>query len=186
MKRLAAIVMGTHPEVEGGSNLLVNSRRRKNFGQSLANICAALVQLSNTRLGLPILLPVHLNPNVRAVVRERLGGRPRITLAQLMDKADFVAPTDQSNVILSDNGGVQEKAPALDTPRPVMRDSSERPAAIDVGAARPVGRDFDCIAAGVSELVDDAGLYAAMAPAPDPFGDGTAKRWIVDILERAA
>lgn len=167
-----------------GPMLLVTTHRRENFGDSLASICDALTALHDRRSDLSIVLPVHLNPNVALVVRERLAGRPRIMLTEPMGYAEFVAAMDRATLILSDSGGIQEEAPALDKPALVMRDVSERPEAVSAGAARLVGTDAGRIVAAVEELLDDHKIYQAMASAHNPFGDGMSAGRIVKVLER--
>lgn len=166
--------------------LLVTTHRRENFGRAMSQICDALVALHDSRPDLTILLPVHLNPNVSRVVRKRLEGRSRIILSDPLNYADFVAAMNSASLILSDSGGIQEEAPSLNKPILIMRETSERPEVVAAGAARLVGTDSARIVTEVETLLDDADRYQAMASAPNPFGDGTASRRIVDVLEREA
>ena len=162
--------------------ILVTGHRRENFGLGLQNICRALSMLG-TRRDVQIVFPVHLNPNVRDAVFPLLGNQPNIKLIDPLDYPRFVALMARSHLILTDSGGIQEEAPALRKPVLVMRDTSERPEAIEAGVARLVGTEAPDIVAGVSALLDDPRHYAAMANGASPFGDGQASgRIVADLL----
>lgn len=162
--------------------ILVTGHRRESFGGGFENICAALALLAR-RPDVQIVYPVHLNPNVRGPVFARLGANPAIRLIEPLDYPDFVQLMGACDLILTDSGGIQEEAPALRKPVLVMRDTSERPEAIEAGVARLVGTDTAAIVAGVFDLLDNPRRYAAMASGATPYGDGYASRRIVaDLL----
>src|SRR5690606_32218728 len=119
-------------------------------------------------------LPVHPNPNVSGVLRERLGGTPSIKLADPMDYDDFVRELKTAYIVLTDSGGVQEEAPALGKPVLVMREVTERPEAVEQGVARLVGTDCERIVSETARLLDDGNLYARMSKGGSPYGDGKA------------
>lgn len=162
--------------------ILVTGHRRESFGAGFERICGALALIAR-RPDVQIVYPVHLNPNVRRPVFERLSHIPRIKLLDPLDYADFVYLMIRSTIILTDSGGVQEEAPALRKPVLVMRDTSERAEAIEHGVAKLVGTDPDEIVASLSHLLDDPTAYAAMASGASPFGDGHASaRIVADLL----
>jgi len=132
---------------------------------------------------LEIVYPVHLNPNVQKPVYERLGDLPNVHLPAPMDYADFVYAMKKSWVILTDSGGVQEEAPSLGKPVLVMRDTTERPEAVEAGTVRLVGANRATITQAVTELWTQASIYQAMSEANNPYGDGLASQRIIDFLE---
>ncbi|MBX9930352.1 MAG: UDP-N-acetylglucosamine 2-epimerase (non-hydrolyzing) [Methylobacterium sp.] len=164
--------------------VLVTGHRRESFGTGFQNICRAL-RILGSRRDIQIVFPVHLNPNVRDAVFPLLGDVAGIRLIEPLDYPRFVALMARAHLILTDSGGIQEEAPALRKPVLVMRDTSERPEAIEAGVARLVGTDSADIVAGVSALLDDPALYAAMANGASPFGDGHAsERIVADLLDQ--
>jgi UDP-N-acetylglucosamine 2-epimerase (non-hydrolysing) len=184
-----------HPElVEGLADLErrfagkrvigVTSHRRENFGQGMEAIAEAIRRLA-TRPDVAMIFPVHLNPNVRSVMNERLAGLENVALVEPLDYLHFARLLDISTLMLTDSGGVQEEAPALGKPVLVMRETTERPEGIEAGTARLVGTDADCIVAETERLLDDDGAYAAMARAHNPFGDGRSAVRIANLLASA-
>jgi UDP-N-acetylglucosamine 2-epimerase len=162
--------------------ILVTGHRRESFGAGFARICEALGAIAR-RGDVQIVYPVHLNPNVRAPVSERLAGLRNIALIEPQSYPHFVYLMTRAHIILTDSGGVQEEAPALRKPVLVMRDTSERMEAIEAGVARLVTTDPDVIVAAVDELLDRDHVYAAMSAGASPFGDGRASQRIVrDII----
>jgi len=161
--------------------VLVTGHRRESFGAGFARICDALRTIAH-RSDLEIVYPVHLNPNVRKPVFERLSGLRNIRLIEPLDYQQFVYLMTRSHLILSDSGGVQEEAPSLRKPVLVMRDTSERIEAVEAGVARLVGTDPAAIVAAVNEILDDENAYARMASGANPFGDGRASERIVKDL----
>ncbi|MFN8344729.1 MAG: UDP-N-acetylglucosamine 2-epimerase (non-hydrolyzing) [Spirosomataceae bacterium] len=164
--------------------LLVTGHRRENFGEGFIQICDALHDLAHRHPALEIVYPVHLNPNVQQPVFERLGSLPNVHLPAPMDYADFVFAMKQSWVILTDSGGVQEEAPSLGKPVLVMRDTTERPEAVEAGTVKLIGANRKAIVQSVNELWDDASLYGQMAKAENPYGDGRAAERIIAFLKK--
>lgn len=164
--------------------VLVTGHRRENFGQGFLNICTALANLAKKYSDIQIVYPVHLNPNVQTPVNELLSGIDNIFLIQPQDYLPFVYLMNRSYLILTDSGGIQEEAPSLGKPVLVMRDTTERPEAVDAGTVRLVGTDVSTIEKSVSELLENTSLYNAMAAAHNPYGDGTSCQQIIDFLKR--
>ena len=162
--------------------VLITGHRRENFGEGFENICSAISQLSIRFTDADFVYPVHLNPNVQKPVFDILSGRDNIYLIEPLAYLPFVALMDRCRIVLTDSGGVQEEAPSLGKPVLVMRDTTERPEAVDAGTVRLVGTDIEKITDSVSELLTDAQAYAAMARAVNPYGDGKACQRIVNIL----
>ena len=148
----------------------------------MENICGALSDLSQ-RDDVEIVYPVHLNPNVQEPVNRLLSGSKNVHLIEPQDYLPFVYLMDRSHLILTDSGGVQEEAPALGKPVLVMRDTTERPEAVEAGTARLVGAEREPIVAAARTLLDSPAEYATMARAHNPFGDGQASRRIVERLK---
>jgi UDP-N-acetylglucosamine 2-epimerase (non-hydrolysing) len=159
----------------------VTSHRRENFGGGMEAIAEAIRRLA-ARSDVAMIFPVHLNPNVRAVMNERLGGLANVALIEPLDYPHFARLLDIATLLLTDSGGVQEEAPALGKPVLVMRETTERPEGIEAGTARLVGTDADRIVAEAERLLDDPAAYAAMARAHNPFGDGRSAARIVELL----
>lgn len=175
-------LLGEYPFGRGSRRLiLVTGHRRENFGDGFENICRGLAELAN-REDVEIVYPVHLNPNVQRPVHEILTGRNNIHLIEPLDYLPFVALMDRAHLIITDSGGVQEEAPSLGKPVLVMRDTTERPEAVDAGTVRLVGADRRRIVFEASRLLDDTDAYNSMSRAHNPYGDGQAARRIVDAL----
>ncbi|QTD54838.1 non-hydrolyzing UDP-N-acetylglucosamine 2-epimerase [Parasphingorhabdus cellanae] len=162
----------------------VTSHRRENFGDGLTNIAAALRELAG-RDDVALIFPVHLNPNVRAIMNDALGGLSNVAMIEPLDYPNFVALLDACTFMLTDSGGVQEEAPALGKPVLVMRDTTERPEGVAAGTAKLVGTDKDLILKEAYELLDNERYYDAMAKAHNPFGDGQASERIADVIEQS-
>ncbi|WP_421864813.1 non-hydrolyzing UDP-N-acetylglucosamine 2-epimerase [Motiliproteus sp.] len=161
--------------------LLVTGHRRESFGGGFEQICEALLQLSE-RDDLQIVYPVHLNPNVQEPVKRILAQADRVHLIEPQDYLPFVYLMQRADLLLTDSGGIQEEAPSLGKPVLVMRDTTERPEAVEAGTVRLVGADRDRIVEGVNRLLDDVDLYQAMSVAHNPYGDGQASERIRTIL----
>ncbi|WCT77132.1 non-hydrolyzing UDP-N-acetylglucosamine 2-epimerase [Novosphingobium humi] len=159
----------------------VTSHRRENFGHGMENIASAIRRIAE-RPDTAIIFPVHLNPNVRAVMNERLVGLDNVALIEPLDYPHFARLLSMAEIMLTDSGGVQEEAPALGKPVLVMRETTERPEGVVAGTARLVGTDSSRIVSEIFSLLDDKAAYEAMARAHNPFGDGQASRRIVDAL----
>lgn len=158
--------------------ILVTGHRRESFGEGFEQICKALLKLS-VRNDVQIVYPVHPNPNVKNIVREKLSGVSNIHLIDPLDYLPFVELMRRSHIILTDSGGIQEEAPSLGKPVLVMRSTTERPEAIEAGTVKLVGTDAKTLVAEVEQLLDRADVYAAMSQAHNPYGDGKAAERIV-------
>ena len=163
--------------------VLITGHRRENFGEGFLNICHAIKSLSHKYSEVDFVYPVHLNPNVRKPVMDILGeAADNVFLIDPLQYLPFVYLMEQSYLILTDSGGIQEEAPGLGKPVLVMRNTTERPEAVDAGTVLLVGADRNRIEHGVSQLLDDAVLYKKMSEAINPYGDGIACGRIVDFL----
>jgi len=162
--------------------VLVTGHRRESFGSGFERICTALARIAKEFPDVGILYPVHLNPNVREPVNRLLSGISNVHLIEPLEYLPFVYLMHRSTLILTDSGGIQEEAPSLGKPVLVMRDTTERPEAVEAGTVRLVGTDTDNIARHVRELLTDQSSYDRMAYAHNPYGDGKACTRIVDAL----
>lgn len=158
---------------EGKRLILVTGHRRENFGTGFESICQALKSLVEANPDVEICYPVHLNPNVQEPVRRILGGISRVHLIEPQDYLPFVYLMDRSYLIITDSGGVQEEAPSLGKPVLVMRDTTERPEAVNAGTAELVGTDYSAIVDSMSALLESSEAYESMAQAINPYGDGS-------------
>lgn len=179
--RLSAIA----ERAAGRRIVCVTAHRRESFGPGMRAIADAIRQLG-ARQDILLVLPLHPNPAVRAVMEQSLKGACNVELVEALDYPDFVRLIDLSYLILTDSGGLQEEAPALGKPVLVMRDTTERPEGIRAGTARLVGTDVDRIVDAVTTLLDDAQQYRRMARAHSPFGDGQAATRILEVLASEA
>lgn len=166
---------------EGKRLVLVTGHRRENFGQGFEDICKALREIAN-RSDVEIVYPVHLNPNVQEPVHRILGDCNNIHLIEPLDYLPFVYLMNRAYLLLTDSGGIQEEAPSLGKPVLVMRDTTERPEAIDAGTVKLVGTDTFRIIAEVTHLLDSKELYQSMSHAHNPYGDGKAAQRICKII----
>jgi UDP-N-acetylglucosamine 2-epimerase (non-hydrolysing) len=162
--------------------VLVTGHRRENFGGGMQEICDALLTLSR-RDDVQIVYAVHLNPNVKGPVESALGDKANIHLIPPQDYLAFVFLMMHSHIILTDSGGIQEEAPSLGKPVLVMRDTTERPEAVDAGTARLVGANAVNIVDGICQLLDEPESYEAMANRSNPYGDGRAAERIAGRIE---
>jgi UDP-N-acetylglucosamine 2-epimerase (non-hydrolysing) len=161
--------------------VLVTAHRRENFGEGMASIADALIAISE-RDDVVIILPMHLNPNVRDVLAMRLAGCPRVEIIPPQEYADFVGLLLIADFVLTDSGGIQEEAPTFGKPVLVMRETTERPEGVAAGTARLVGTDTLQILHKTFRLLDDRAHYLAMSRAHNPFGDGKASDRIAEVL----
>lgn len=162
--------------------ILVTGHRRESFGDGFERICTALAELAGRYPDADIVYPMHMNPNVREPVMRLLGDRPNIHLIEPLDYLPFVYLMNRADLIITDSGGVQEEAPSLGKPVLVMRDTTERPEAVEAGTVRLVGTDAIRIVEGASRLLDDPTEYDAMSRAHNPYGDGQATGRILDAI----
>jgi len=154
--------------------ILVTGHRRENFGEGFLNICKALKEIALSKPEFDIVYPVHLNPNVQKPVFDLLGKIPNIYLIAPLDYLPFVYLMQHSYIILTDSGGIQEEAPTLGKPVLVMRDTTERPEAVNAGTAKIVGTNYKNIVDEVFELINNIESYNKMAAMHNPYGDGKA------------
>jgi UDP-N-acetylglucosamine 2-epimerase (non-hydrolysing) len=164
--------------------ILVTGHRRENFGEVFENICCALKEIAQRYADVEILYPVHLNPNVQEPVRRILNEVKNIHLIEPVDYLPFVYLMKRSYIIITDSGGVQEEAPSLGKPVLVMRETTERPEAVDAGTVKLVGTDKAKIVSEASELLNNAEAYKTMSMAHNPYGDGKASMRICEVLKR--
>ncbi len=162
--------------------VLVTGHRRENFGQGFINICKALKKLALDNPRIDIVYPVHLNPHVQAPVKELLSDISNVYLIEPLQYESFIYLMNQSYFIITDSGGVQEEAPSLGKPVLVMRNTTERPEAIEAGTVKLVGTDPDKIIEEAQKLLDNRDIYTEMSQAHNPYGDGEASIRIVKFF----
>ena len=173
--------------LSGGKKLvLITGHRRENFGDGFINMCTAIKDLTNRYPDVDFVYPMHLNPNVRKPIHEVFGenltGLGNMFFIEPLEYLSFVYLMEKSTIVLTDSGGIQEEAPGLGKPVLVMRDTTERPEALDAGTVKLVGTDYDKIVNEVSLLLDDPAAYEKMSKAVNPYGDGKACGRIVGRL----
>ena len=169
--------------IEAGKRvILVTTHRRENLGEPLRQVYKALRALVEEFADVEIIFPVHKNPKVREVVDEELGGLERVRLIDPLDYEPFANLMNRATLILTDSGGVQEEAPALGKPVLVLRDTTERPEAVDAGTVKLIGTNRDKVYGAAKLLLTDATAYKKMAEARSPYGDGHAAERIVKAL----
>ena len=171
---------------EGRKLVLITGHRRENFGDGFINMCTAIKDLTEKYTEVDFVYPMHLNPNVRkpihAVFGEDLSHFDNMFFIEPLEYLCFVYLMEKSTIVLTDSGGIQEEAPGLGKPVLVMRDTTERPEALDAGTVKLVGTDYGKILDSVSELLDDPVAYEKMSKAVNPYGDGKACGRIVERL----
>jgi UDP-N-acetylglucosamine 2-epimerase len=170
------------PLGEGRRLILVTGHRRESFGGGFERICVALSRIAAANPDVEIVYPVHLNPQVQEPVNRLLGGIANVHLIEPQEYLPFVYLMNRAYMVVTDSGGVQEEAPSLGKPVLVMRDTTERPEAVEAGTVKLVGTDAGLIEREVARLLNDPEEYARMSFAHNPYGDGAASRRIVDIL----
>ncbi len=171
---------------EGRLLVLITGHRRENFGDGFINICRAIKTLSERYPEVDFVYPMHLNPNVRRPIHqvfgESLDNLGNLFFIEPLEYLSFVNLMEKSAIVLTDSGGIQEEAPGLGKPVLVMRNTTERPEALEAGTVKLVGTDYDAIVGNVSVLLDDAEAYERMSHANNPYGDGHACERIVNHL----
>jgi UDP-N-acetylglucosamine 2-epimerase (non-hydrolysing) len=171
---------------DGHRMVLITGHRRENFGDGFINICNAIKDLSIKYRDVDFIYPMHLNPNVRKPIHqvfgENLDGLSNMFFIEPLGYLSFVYLMEKSYLVLTDSGGIQEEAPGLSKPVLVMRDTTERPEALESGTVRLVGTDYGKIVNEVSMLIDDEEHYRTMSNAVNPYGDGKASGRIVDFV----
>lgn len=166
----------------GERRLLITAHRRENQGEPMRQICRALLRLVDEFSDLRVVYPVHMSPAVRDVVFPLLGNHSRIELLEPLDYRRFVEEMRRAHVIVTDSGGIQEEAPSLGKPVLVMRETTERPEAVEAGTARLIGTDEERIYSETARLLTDGDAYDEMAQARNPYGDGRASERILAAL----
>jgi UDP-N-acetylglucosamine 2-epimerase (non-hydrolysing) len=163
--------------------ILVTSHRRENFGNGIESICNAIGRFAARYPLINIVFPVHLNPNIRKPVHDKLDKYSNVHLLQPLDYFSFVALMSECYLVLTDSGGIQEEAPSFGKPVLIMRRTTERPEAIEAGLSRLVGSDEENILMNMIELVEDEKTYSRMSNGLNPYGDGNASGRILQILK---
>ena len=171
---------------DGRKLVLITGHRRENFGDGFINMCTAIKDLTQKYPDVDFVYPMHLNPNVRKPIHEvfgeNLSNLGNMFFIGPLEYLSFVYLMEKSNIVLTDSGGIQEEAPGLGKPVLVMRDTTERPEALDAGTVKLVGTDYDKIVNSVSELLEDERAYEKMSKAVNPYGDGMACGRIVERI----
>lgn len=175
--------------LEGGRRLvLITGHRRENFGTGFINICEAIKELTRRFPEVDFVYPMHLNPNVRQPIHKVFGdslqGLGNMFFIEPLEYLSFVLLMERSCLVLTDSGGIQEEAPGLGKPVLVMRDTTERPEAVEAGTVRLVGTDYGRITSEVSALLNDSAVYESMSKAVNPYGDGQACPRIVGFIDK--
>jgi len=172
---------------DGKKLVLITGHRRENFGEGFINMCTAIKDLTQKYPDVDFVYPMHLNPNVRKPIHEVFGedlsNLGNMFFIEPLEYLSFVYLMEQSTIVLTDSGGIQEEAPGLGKPVLVMRDTTERPEALEAGTVKLVGTNYEKIVGEVSRLLDDAEYYDTMSKAVNPYGDGLACERIVDALK---
>ena len=173
--------------VENRRLILITGHRRENFGDGFLHICHAIQDLAKKFPEVDFVYPMHLNPNVRKPIHqvfgEDLNNLGNIFFIEPLEYLPFVFLMEKSDIVLTDSGGIQEEAPGLGKPVLVMRNTTERPEAVDAGTVKLVGTDYDAIVDNVSKLLTDRNLYNKMSKATNPYGDGKACERIIRYIE---
>ncbi|MWV55115.1 non-hydrolyzing UDP-N-acetylglucosamine 2-epimerase [Chlorobium phaeovibrioides] len=182
------LVRGWNGRASGSGRRLVlmTGHRRENFGEGFMGICNAVADLAGRYPSVDFVYPMHLNPNVRKPIREVFGdgsGFGNVYFIEPLEYLPFVYLMNRSYLVLTDSGGIQEEAPGLGKPVLVMRDTTERPEAVEAGTVRLVGTDRMVIALEVARLLDDGGHYERMSRASNPYGDGKACERVVGVVK---
>ena len=162
--------------------ILLTAHRRENLGDTMKNMFLAIKKIVEEFNDVQVIYPVHLNPKVRDVADEILGDNKKIHLIEPLNVVDFHNFMEKSYIIMTDSGGIQEEAPSLGKPVLVLRDTTERPEGVEAGTLKLVGTNKDNIYEATKELLTDKELYKAMSTALNPYGDGFASKYIVDII----
>lgn len=189
LKKLLALAGYDESRLEQNKRMvLITGHRRENFGEGFINMCSAIKELANKYPNVDFVYPMHLNPNVRKPIHqvfgENLENLGNIFFIEPLEYLSFVYLMEKSSIVLTDSGGIQEEAPGLGKPVLVMRDTTERPEALEAGTVKLVGTDYDKIVDGVSRLLDDSAYYEQMSRAVNPYGDGKACLRIVETLKQ--
>lgn len=170
---------------KGNRLILMTTHRRENLGEPMRHVYKALKTVLETHADVEAIFPVHKNPKVREIVKEELGQLDRVHLIEPMDYEPFANLMAKVDIVLTDSGGIQEEAPALGKPVLVLRDTTERPEAVEAGTVKLIGTEYEDVLRETNLLLDDAEHYRSMAEAANPYGDGKAcERIIKAILKK--
>lgn len=174
---------------DGKKLVLITGHRRENFGDGFINMCTAIKDLTQKYPDVDFVYPMHLNPNVRKPIHEVFGedlsNLGNMFFIEPLEYLSFVYLMEQSTIVLTDSGGIQEEAPGLGKPVLVMRDTTERPEALEAGTVKLVGTNYEKIVTEVSRLLDDSEYYDTMSKAVNPYGDGLACGRIIKLLTKS-
>ena len=177
----------THPELEwamGSRLIMITAHRRENLGEPMRHMFKAIRRVMDEHPDVKAIYPIHMNPVVREIADEFLGGDDRIHIIEPLDVLDFHNFLSRSYLILTDSGGIQEEAPSLGKPVLVMRDTTERPEGVKAGTLKLVGTSEEVIYSEFTKLLKDKTAYDAMSKASNPYGDGYACKRIADIINQ--
>ena len=173
---------------QGKKMVLITGHRRENFGDGFISMCKAIQALTRKYPDVDFVYPMHLNPNVRKPIHEVFGedlsNLGNMFFIEPLEYLSFVYLMEKSTIVLTDSGGIQEEAPGLGKPVLVMRDTTERPEALEAGTVKLVGTDYDKIVGEVSALLENEEYYERMSKAVNPYGDGKACGRIADVMSR--
>ncbi len=185
-KDIAAMGYDTKRIYDNRRMVLITGHRRENFGDGMRNICNAVKCLAEKYPDVDFVYPMHLNPNVRRPIHDVFGEQmdscKNVFFIEPLEYLPFIYMLEKAHVVLTDSGGIQEEAPSLGKPVLVMRDTTERPEAVEAGTVKLVGANFTNIVAEVSRLLDDSQYYFSMSEAINPYGDGNACQRIIDVV----
>ena len=189
-KELESILKQTGYDINRLQNvrklILINGHRRENFGNGFISMCKAINTLKKKYPDVDFVYPMHLNPNVRKPIHEifgdNLSNHNYLFFIEPLEYLSFVYLMEKSTIVLTDSGGIQEEAPGLGKPVLVMRDTTERPEALEAGTVKLVGTNYDKIVDGISTLLDDKVYYEEMSKSVNPYGDGKASERIVNNI----
>lgn len=183
--RISPALNGILSELKNGQEvILVTGHRRENIGEGFERICIALRMIAESRPGVKIIFPVHLNPRVQEPVKRHLSNINNILLIAPLSYPDFIWLMNRSKLIITDSGGIQEEAPSLGKPVLVLRDSTERPEAVNAGTVLLVGTNIELIVSEVTDLLENEVRYKSMSELHNPYGDGNASKRIVEFINR--
>lgn len=172
-----------HAPTSGAAVILLTAHRRENFGTPMRNICNAVLEILTQNPAATLVCPVHPNPQAGNTLRSLLEHHPRVKLIEPQNYISFVNLMSTATLILTDSGGIQEEAPALGKPVLVLRETTERPEAVEAGVAKLVGTDIKSIVTNANRLLQNPEFYKSMAKGASPYGDGFAAQRITDILQ---
>ena len=168
---------------KGKKVILLTAHRRENIGEPMHRIFKAVRDLADEYEDVVFIYPMHRNPKVRAIAEQYLSNKNRIELIEPLDAIEFHNFTNQSYLVLTDSGGIQEEAPTFGKPVLVLRDHTERPEGVEAGTSKVIGTEYDNIVRNVKQLIEDNDAYQRMSQASNPYGDGQASRRICEAIE---